>query len=510
MLKATGGGADYIELDGVTTPQIIDVTVSLPTFIRCSRLDMQFHRRLVVAALLGGSLKKSGTLLCSLILKLSQRMRTSLLVLPVVALAAPPPQDWAHGWDKALDAQFIDYGYEALTAEQASFVATHYAIASFEKCTGPGPTEPNVYATAALVKAANPAAKAMFYWDVDQTALSCYNAHAVFMANPGWWLRDDAGAVVNGSAGQPIMDYENAAARAWWVSVPLNGTGSPAASLIDGVLADGTGRGVAGSGCFTPASRISPARCESLVTAKSQMVWARGARACEREKTMNQCAPPPPSCSGLRAAGPVQRDERRRRAPERPRLLPAALLARRPQPLHAPRRARHPRRALRCLWWGKSGVGEAPPPRHTTHSHPQRMSSPTKPSTRASSPRSSPRSASLPRRESLRHARSRFPAQLPSYAAERSSSSARGLASSSAPSRLTGEESEVLELRVAFRYSTRALVRPRALQLAELAEQLPADEQLGLAGGAPRQAHLRPRRLPRHGDGECLHAVRGA
>jgi hypothetical protein len=112
----------------------------------------------------------------------------------------------------------------------------------------------------------------MFYWDVDQGALSCYNAHAVFMAHPDWWLRDDAGVVVNGSSEQPIMDYENPDARAWWVSVPLNGTGSPAASLIDGVLADGTGHGVAGSGCYSAASRIAPARCDALVAAKSQMV----------------------------------------------------------------------------------------------------------------------------------------------------------------------------------------------------------------------------------------------
>lgn len=106
----------------------------------------------------------------------------------------------------------------------------------------------------------------------DQTALSCYNTYATFMAHSDWWLRDDAGVVVNGSAGQPIMDYSNADARAWWVGVPLNGTGSPAAALIDGVLADGTGRGVAGSGCYTLTSRIAPDRCDALVKAKSQMV----------------------------------------------------------------------------------------------------------------------------------------------------------------------------------------------------------------------------------------------
>jgi hypothetical protein len=76
-----------------------------------------------------------------------------------------------------------------------------------------------------------------------------------FMANPAWWLRDDAGRVINvtqGASSVPRIDYTVAAARDWWASVPLAGAG--AAALIDGVLADGTG-----SRC--PAPGISAARC---------------------------------------------------------------------------------------------------------------------------------------------------------------------------------------------------------------------------------------------------------
>jgi hypothetical protein len=120
------------------------------------------------------------------------------------------PQNWAHSWDTAILSQFIDYGYSTLTNDEAAFVATHYQGASFEKCTGPGPTEVNVWATAAQIKAINPAFKAVFYWDMDQFALHCYSAYNDFMANPSWWLRDDQGAVVNGSTNQPVMDYTNA------------------------------------------------------------------------------------------------------------------------------------------------------------------------------------------------------------------------------------------------------------------------------------------------------------
>jgi len=178
---------------------------------------------------------------------------------------------WTHGWDTALESQFIDYGYSVLTAAQAANVASHYAVASLEKCTGPGPTEANVWSTAAQLKAIKPAMKVLFYWDLDQQALSCYAAHAAYMQRPDFWLRDDGGGLTfNASDGTPHMDYTVAEARAWWVSVPLNGTGSPAAHLIDGVLADGTGSRCPQSSAG--GAGLSPARCAALIAAKSAMV----------------------------------------------------------------------------------------------------------------------------------------------------------------------------------------------------------------------------------------------
>ena len=63
----------------------------------------------------------------------------------VAAETAPPASPvWTHGWDNALGAQFIDFGYQALSDAQAMFVASHYQIVSLEKCTG-NPTELTVW-----------------------------------------------------------------------------------------------------------------------------------------------------------------------------------------------------------------------------------------------------------------------------------------------------------------------------------------------------------------------------
>ena len=190
----------------------------------------------------------------------------ALAVMAFSVVAVSARGTWTHGWDSALEGQFIDYGYQALDDAQAAFAVSKYRIISLEKCTGPGPTEANIYATAALLKSKDPSVKVLFYWATDQQGIWCYAAAQTLLANPSWWLRDDAGHVVNvtqGSTSYPRIDYTVAAARSWWASVPLGSAG--AAAVIDGVLADGTG-----GRC--PAPGIAPARCEVLVAAKSAMV----------------------------------------------------------------------------------------------------------------------------------------------------------------------------------------------------------------------------------------------
>lgn len=133
----------------------------------------------------------------------------------------------------------IDFGYEVLDKVDLKFITDHYRMYSMEKCTGK-PTEVGVWEMAKQLKALDPTFHPVFYWDVDQGQLSCYNAYTEFMAHPDWWAYDVNGLVVNSSTNQPLMNYSNPEARSWWINVPLGGPEAPYADVIDGVLADGS------------------------------------------------------------------------------------------------------------------------------------------------------------------------------------------------------------------------------------------------------------------------------
>jgi len=123
---------------------------------------------------------------------------------------------------------------------EANFVASHYKIVSMEKCTGKGSgldTEIAIWRTADQLKSINPDLKVLFYINLENAGLNCYYAYHEFMANPTWWLHDDAGNVINPSL--PYPDFRVEACRDWFVNIPFNGT--VANTNIDGILADGTG-----------------------------------------------------------------------------------------------------------------------------------------------------------------------------------------------------------------------------------------------------------------------------
>ena len=106
---------------------------------------------------------------------------------------------WTHGWDTAIEAQFIDFGYSIISDEQAKFVALNYKIVSLEKCTG-RPTEAGIKIVANKLKSYNPNLKVLFYISATNDALDCYSAYNVFIAHPEWWLRTAAGVPINSTS----------------------------------------------------------------------------------------------------------------------------------------------------------------------------------------------------------------------------------------------------------------------------------------------------------------------
>lgn len=194
----------------------------------------------------------------------------------VLGIDARLPVTWTHGWDTALASQFIDTGYLRLTDVQAEWVGQHYAMYSIEKCTGYNArlglfTEQASYETAVQLKRFTPSIKVLFYLHTEMISFNCYAAYSIYIAHPEWWLRDDLGVVMNNtgqSAMIPKIDYTVAAARDFWVSIPLGGTGSPNASVIDGLLADGSGV----QNYFCSGSRINATRCAALIAGKNIMI----------------------------------------------------------------------------------------------------------------------------------------------------------------------------------------------------------------------------------------------
>ena len=87
-----------------------------------------------------------------------------------------------------METQFIDTAFPVITGAQAQELTQHYTVVSFEKGTGGYPTEPHIYENAALIRAANPGTKIIFYLAVD-TVYSSYAAYDVYIQHPEWWLK---------------------------------------------------------------------------------------------------------------------------------------------------------------------------------------------------------------------------------------------------------------------------------------------------------------------------------
>ena len=118
---------------------------------------------------------------------------------------------------------------------------------------------------------------------------------------PEWWLRDDDGVPVVKTRSYQL-DCTNAAARAWWTSIPMRGDdgqghykGTPVSELIDGVLAD--------SGGYARYPNISTTRLEGLEDSKFQMMG-------ELQKIMSAANGGIVMANGLSMYGPPNADPR--------------------------------------------------------------------------------------------------------------------------------------------------------------------------------------------------------
>ena len=191
-----------------------------------------------------------------------------------IVIDIPAASAWTHSWASTSASTFADFNAnKILTDKEIAFVAAKYRVVSLEKCTGVASglkTEEAIYGTAQRLKKANPAIKVIFYLATDQQGLQCYAANDAFSANPSWWLKDDAGKVVQ-SNNHPVLDVTSPAGRAWYTGIPyggVNGTGMfngvPVSTLIDGVLSDGAG--------WSNYKGIAMARLKRLADAKRTML----------------------------------------------------------------------------------------------------------------------------------------------------------------------------------------------------------------------------------------------
>jgi hypothetical protein len=191
---------------------------------------------------------------------------------------------WDHDWSTTGSMTFADFNSNTLlTPAQAKDVVSKYRIVSLEKCSGVRShvtTEEAIYGTAQQLKKLDPTVKVLFYFATDQQGISCYGANAEWVKHPEWYLKLDNGSTFLQN-GNPILDPTNAAAAAWWTSIPLggiNGTGLydgvNVSTLIDGVLADSGGYSDVGGAQDDKGEGISTVRKEAVADAKRVMMGA--------------------------------------------------------------------------------------------------------------------------------------------------------------------------------------------------------------------------------------------
>jgi hypothetical protein len=170
-------------------------------------------------------------------------LRYSLLLLIVTSFLHVNAQDrrirkerYPHfSWDKV--PVYIHFGkMEGLTEDEINFVANHSDFICFEKGHGSvthGSTEKGIEADAAAIKAVNPKAKVIFYWNTFLDYGS-FDAHHVYNSHPEWWLRKADGELDFKSPGLKRYDLSNPEVRKWYTEVAVAAT----EKSCDGIFMD--------------------------------------------------------------------------------------------------------------------------------------------------------------------------------------------------------------------------------------------------------------------------------
>ena len=144
-------------------------------------------------------------------------------------LAELPPVDSSNnhlpnfGWDTVpLYAHFGDRA--GMSDEEVEFIASHYDFIVLEKAHGMGKygdTEQGTIEDVARIKALNPEAKMLYYWNL-LLDYPLYEASSKREGDPSWFIHDTDGNLDkkrSGPNGLNKYDLSNENWRHWWVSV---------------------------------------------------------------------------------------------------------------------------------------------------------------------------------------------------------------------------------------------------------------------------------------------------
>ena len=201
-------------------------------------------------------------------------MRPGCFLLLVVAAGLAATHGFVHNWDTVGEMLAMNphaagngrYNDSPFALKHWKWVADNYAVvvlgrfedfgSDFDPVHGYNctcPMESSRVQVARILKKLNPKIKLLWYQNVvgDMTCVCC---NKPLRSHPEWWVWDDHGSPVTAAAStcfptnasddpncKPYVNWTIPEARKWWYTQPLREVcGNDAASLVDGMMMDGT------------------------------------------------------------------------------------------------------------------------------------------------------------------------------------------------------------------------------------------------------------------------------